>query len=186
MLRSRWPVLLCALVSLHSFSGALVAAGDAWKDYGFLIGNWSGEGQGVPGQAQARFSFAPDLQGKILVRKHTADIQAAEGRPASTHEDLMVVYRDGASKATRAIYFDSEDHVIHYAATFTADKETITFLSDELPNQPRFRLSYTKRGEGRLAIKFEFAPPGKPGAFKTYAEGTAVRDKPRVGAREQQ
>jgi hypothetical protein len=173
-------------MSLHSLSGALAADADGWKDYGFLVGNWSGEGQGVPGQAQARFSFAPDLQGRILVRKHTAEIQPAGGRPASTHEDLMVIYHDSAGKGTRAVYFDSEDHVIHYVPTFAADKETVTFLSDELPNQPRFRLSYTKRGEGKLAIKFEFAPPGKPDAFKTYGEGTAVRDKPRAAKKEQQ
>ena len=184
MMRCQWPVLLTALAFLGSLSVAEASDADGWRDYGFLIGNWSGEGQGVPGQAQARFSFTPDLQGKILVRKHTAEIQPAGGRPASTHEDLMVIYRDG--KGTRAIYFDSEDHVIHYVPTFTANKETVTFLSDELPNQPRFRLSYTRRGEGKLAIKFEFAPPGKPDAFKTYAEGTAARDKPRVGAKEQQ
>lgn len=44
------------------------------------------------------------------------------------------------------------------------------------PGRPRFRLTYTKREGGTLAIKFEMAPPGTPDAFRTYLEGPAARD----------
>jgi len=155
---------------------AAAADPDPWEDYRFLVGDWSGEGKGAPGAGKGQFSIRPDLQGKVLVRKHKAEVAAAGGRPASVHEDLMVIHAGGAGKGPRAVYFDSEGHVIHYALTLSADKQTVTFLSDATADQPRFRLSYTQQKEGKLAIKFEIAPADKPDAFETYLEGTAVRE----------
>jgi hypothetical protein len=147
-----------------------------WEDYRFLLGNWAGEGKGAPGQGKGRFSFATDLQGKILVRKHRAEVAAAGGRPSLIHDDLMIIYPQAGKGAMHAIYFDSEGHVIDYSATFSPDKKSLTFVSTPRPGMPRFRLSYVKQDEGSLAIKFEMAPLGKPDAFKTYTEGTAVRE----------
>ena len=99
---------------------------------------------------------------------------AAQGRPASAHEDLMVIYQGGGGGSKRAIYFDSEGHVINYVATVSDDNRTLTFLSDPAPQAPRFRLSYTKEKDDSVRIKFEIAPPSEPGGFKTYLEGSAV------------
>ena len=72
--------------------------------------------------------------------------------------------------------------MINYAATFSDDKRTLTFLSDAVPSAPRFRLSYTKGADDSIGIKFEIAPPGTPEAFKTYLEGTARRQtEPKSG-----
>ena len=147
-----------------------------WEDYRFLLGNWSGQGKGVPGQGKGRFSLTTDLQGKVLIRKHRAEGAATGGRPAFVHDDLMVIYPEAGRGPMHAIYFDSEGHVIDYSATFSPDKKTLTFVSTPHPGIPRFRLSYVKQDEGSLAIKFEMAPPGKPDAFKTYTEGTAARE----------
>jgi hypothetical protein len=167
------PALLVVLVC----AGA--AEDDPWSDYRFLLGEWRGEGDGGPGKGTGEFSFTRDLQGKVLVRKNRTDIPATSGRPASTHEDLMVVYAGEGGRNARAIYFDSEGHVINYAASFSADKRTLTFVSDATPSTPRFRLSYT-HGEGEtLRIKFEIAAPGKPDEFKTYLEGAARREERR-------
>lgn len=146
---------------------------DAWADLRFLIGSWVSEGK--PESGSGSFTLEPDLQGKILVRKNIAHLPAAKGRPAGTHEDLMVVYRDPRGKQLRASYFDSEGHVIQYAVNPSPDRKSIVFLSDRDPAGPRFRLTYTK-GEGdKIAIKFEIAPPGKTEEFKTYLEGTVRR-----------
>ena len=155
------------------FSWAPARGTDPWNDYQFLIGTWSGEGKGAPGQGKGRFTFAVDLQGKVLVRKHRAEIASQGDRPAF-HEDLMIIYPEGGS--VRAIYFDNEGHVIHYAPHFSPDKKTLAFVSVGDPRMPHFRLSYTKQSEDALAIKFEMAPPGKPDAFKTYTQGTATRE----------
>jgi acetyl esterase/lipase len=148
---------------------------DAWSPYRFLVGEWTGEGAGKPGQGAGAFSFAFALQEKVLVRKNRSDYPATKDRPAMAHEDLMVIYRGDNNQGTRAIYFDNEGHVIQYAVTFSDDRRTLVFLSEATPSTPRFRLSYSKRNGETLGIKFEIAPPGKPDAFSTYLEGTARR-----------
>src|SRR6202043_3487814 len=86
-----------------------------WAPLAFLIGEWTGEGGGGPGQGSGGFSFLPDQGGKILVRKNRADYAATKDRPAFSHTDLMIVYNEQGETKLRAIYFDMEDHVIHYA-----------------------------------------------------------------------
>jgi hypothetical protein len=146
------------------------------------MGFWVGEGSGDPGKGSGRFSFALDLDEKILVRRHHAEFPAAGGRPAASHDDLLITYRSEPDKATKAIYFDNEGHVIHYTASFSSDGRNLTFLSDATTAGPRFRLSYTAGQDGELLIKFEIAPPGNPDAFKTYVEGKARRAKGTVKA----
>jgi hypothetical protein len=177
MMLARWMPWAIVLATLSAGAAGSTSDDDPWKPYRFLAGEWTGEGGGQPGKGSGGFSFAWDLQEKVLVRRNRAEYPATQGRPASSHEDLMVIYRGESGGSTRAIYFDSEGHVIHYTATFSQDQRTLTFLSDAASAGPRFRLSYTK-GEGEvLRIKFEIAPPGNPDAFKTYLEGDARRQK---------
>jgi hypothetical protein len=145
--------------------------------YRFLIGEWVGEGGGQPGQGSGEFSFLPDLQGKVLVRKNRAEYPAVANRPAFVHEDLLVVYRGANGKRAHAMYFDSEDHVIKYSISASEDSKSLTFVSDPSPREPRFRLTYTKEADDRLGIKFEIAPPGKPDEFKSYIEAKARKKK---------
>ena len=145
-----------------------------WKAWRFLMGEWVGEGGGGPGQGSGTFTFALDLQGRVLIRKNHADYPATKDRPASSHDDLMVIYQD-AGKATRAIFFDNEGHVINYSVEFSASGDQVVFLSDQIPDVPRFRLTYSKAPAGKLTILFEIAPPGKPDAFSAYITATARR-----------
>jgi hypothetical protein len=149
------------------------AKDDPWEPFRFLIGEWVGEGKN--GQGSGTFTLAPELQGKVLVRKNHAELPAADGRPAAVHDDLMVIYKSGDGQPAKAIYFDSENHVINYTVTSSPDKQTLTFLSAAGPSAPRFRLTYQKEAEDRVAIKFEIAPPGKPEEFKMYLEGKASK-----------
>jgi hypothetical protein len=168
---------MVVLLLVAGNSGLFCRADDAWEPYRYLLGDWVGEGGGDPGKGSGQFSFRLELQDKVIVRKNRAEFPAAGGRPAATHDDLMVIYRAEGGAPTKAIYFDSEGHVIHYTASFSADHATLTFVSDAAPSTPRFRLSYTKFEEGSVGIKFEIAPPGKPDAFKTYLEGKARRER---------
>ena len=113
----------------------------------------------------------PDQDGKILVRKNRADYPATKDRPAFSHTDLMVVYKDEGDTKLRAIYFDMEDHVIHYDVEPAADGNSVRFVSRN------YRFTYTKTGADRVAIKFEIAPPDHPGEFKTYIEASARKLK---------
>lgn len=160
------------------FPGSLAATcrgEDSWEPYRFLMGNWVGEGGGEPGKGRGEFSFGLELRDKILVRRNHAELPATTDRPAVVHEDLMVVYPGESQNPAKAIYFDSEGHVIHYTATFSPDRRTLTFTSDAASSGPRFRLSYTKEENGAVRIKFETAPPGKPDGFTIYLEGRARR-----------
>jgi hypothetical protein len=153
---------------------SLGAHAQEWGPLQFLVGQWSGEGNTADqGQGAGAFSFTHDLQGKVLLRKNFAEYPAANGKPAYRHDDLMIVYHDGATHDLRAIYFDSEEHLIHYAIKSSGNG--VEFLSEGAPNAPRFRLTYTSAGPERLKLKFEIAPQGKD--FATYIEASAHRDK---------
>lgn len=143
-----------------------------WAPLAFLVGDWVGEGDGGPGQGSGGFSFLPDQDGKILIRKNLANYPATKDKPAYSHSDLMIIYYEAA---LRAIYFDDEGHTIHYAVEPSADGNSVQFLSDASASQPRYRLTYRKTGDDRVAIRFEIAPPGKE--FATYIEATARRKK---------
>src|SRR2546429_2603765 len=122
----------------------VVSAAEDWGALHYLIGNWTAEGGGAPGQAAGSFSFAPDLQGRVLVRKSRADYPATKDKQASTHDDLMIVFREpdqSAEGALRAVYFNSEGHVIRYAVTMFGDR--IDFASEPSRSAPQYRFDYT-------------------------------------------
>ena len=153
-------------------ASAAVLAAEDWGPAQFLVGHWTGEGTGQPGNGSGAFSFAPDLAGHVLVRKSFAEYPAADGKPAFRHDDLTIVYRDETSHGLQAIYFDSEGHVIRY--TVSPAGGGVVFLSDGAASQMRYRMTYTPAGQNSLKIKFEIAAPGKE--FTTYIEAAARRN----------
>jgi hypothetical protein len=156
------------------------AASDALGALSFLAGEWEGVGGGGPGQGTGIFSFQRDLQQRVLVRHNHSAYPAAAGRPAAVHDDLMVVYTEGEPAKLRAIYFDSEGHVIHYAVQLAgsaapAETRSVVFVSDVEPTSPRYRLTYRMTGADAVEIRFEIAPPGKPEGFVPYIAASARR-----------
>jgi hypothetical protein len=141
---------------------ALAAGGSPLEQLRFLIGSWNS----IPGAdgVLGHSSFHLEVKGHILVRDNRADYPAAAGRPAVSHEDLMVIYAEG-SGPLKAIYFDNEGHVIRYTVS-TLESKAVTFVSDAAAGQPRFRLSYNAQDTDRLSGEFASAPPDAPGKFK--------------------
>ncbi len=136
-----------------------------------LVGTWDAQGGGAPGKGAAgTVTFAREVDGHAVVRRNVVTYPAAEGRPASTHEDLLVLYAEGSD--TKGLYVDGESHVIRYAAAGTSPGKLV-LVSDPGPG-PRFRLTHDWSVPGTLRIVFEIAPPGAK-EFKTYAEGRATR-----------
>jgi len=160
-----------AVLAFLVFPAALTAAD--WGPVQFLVGRWTGEGAGEPGGSSGSFSLEPDLQGKVLVRRSFASYPATAGRPAFRHDDLMIVFSGEPLAGLRAMYWDSEGHVIAYAVQPAADGG-VTFLSDTPPAAVRYRLTYLPAGPRKIRIRFEIAPPGKD--FATYLEAAAHRD----------
>lgn len=139
------------------------------KGLDFLVGTWVGEGSGDPGKGSGEFTFKHELDNRVLLRNNFAEYPATADRPAFRHDDLMITYSEAG--ALKAIYFDSEGHVIRYNVTATPN--SVVFLSE--PSGPVYRLSYLVKDPTHVAIKFEIAPPDKPNEFKTYIEATARR-----------
>jgi hypothetical protein len=164
----------CAAFAPDRLPGQDQPQASSWHAWQFLLGEWVGEGGGSPGEGAGTFSFSTDLQGRVLVRRGHTDFPPTQNRPAFSHDDLMVLYRDEANPV-RAMYFDNEGHVIRYATAFSGDSNSVIFLSDTIPGAPRFRLTYAKRGEGLVEVRFDIAPPGTPDAFRQYLKATARR-----------
>jgi hypothetical protein len=137
----------------------------------FLLGDWRAEGGG-PGMGAGEFTFARDLQDRVLVRRSSAATTAPDGS-ASRHEDLMIVYAADAGEV-RADYFDNEGHVVRYEVTTTAGKEAV-FLSRPAADAGGFRLKYSLGPDGTLRGSFEIAVPGRPDQFAPYLAWTARR-----------
>ena len=138
----------------------------------FLLGTWEGAGGGKPGEGSGGTTFASMLQGSVILRTNFAEYPAAAGRPASRHDDLMVIYVEGTE--IKADYYDNEGHVVRYAVRSPASHEAV-FLRDAAAPGPRFRLSYKLAPDGSLEGRFEIAPPGKPEAFGPYLAWTMKR-----------
>lgn len=176
-MRSILAMLLGASFCL--LAGTTLAAQETtppnWQDWNFLIGEWTGTGNGQPGQGTGGFTFKADLQQHVLVRTNRAEYPATKERPAYKHDDLMVIYHETAASPAQAIYFDSEGHVIHYAVQIDSANKTAIFLSEAEAGMPRYRLSYTGKTPDTVDIKFEVASPNKPGQFQTYIEASAKR-----------
>ena len=141
-----------------------------WKKLEFLLGKWTGiaaEKETPLGAGQGAFSFELELNKKIVVRRNNATYDSGV-----RHDDLMVIYFDGPAGAPpRAIYFDSEGHVIRYNVTVPSVNRAV-FESDGTQPGPKYRLTYWMEGSS-LKGTFEVAPPGAE--YKTYMSWASKR-----------
>jgi len=146
-----------------------------WEKWQYMLGEWKGEGSGQPGEGSGMFTLKPKLEGNILERKGRTEIAATATRPASLHEDVMIIYKNREGNPVKSIYFDNESHVINYDITYSENK--ITMTSEANPAMPRFRLIYEKLDDKLLNIRFEIAMPNAPEEFKMYLEGKSKKVK---------
>jgi hypothetical protein len=92
-----------------------------WKAWEFLLGDWEGGHEGDPGQGYGRFSFSLELDKNILVRRSRSIFPTTAERHGYTHDDLLIIYTE-FSGLKRAIYFDNEEHTIHYEVIISPDQ----------------------------------------------------------------
>jgi len=147
--------------------------GSKWVKFDWLIGTWMGEGSGQPGQGGGLFTFAYDLGSNVIVRKNHTEFPATATRPASVHDDLLIIYSDPGSAEPKGIYFDNEGHTINYSVSFL-DK-SVVFTSLKVGKNPAFRLTYTPLEKDKVDISFDMSQDGVK--FVTYLEGKSVRTK---------
>jgi hypothetical protein len=167
--------LALVLVPILSLQAQQTPPAGDWKDFQFLLGEWTWAGGGTPGQATGVSTFRPELDGTVLVRKTHLDYTTTKERAAFAHDDLLYVYHDPQDNSLRAIFFDGEGHVIRYAVTVAPGGDSILFLSDAAPAGTRCRMTYARLRSGSVTEKFEVAPPGKPNEFATHVQFTAKK-----------
>lgn len=160
--------MLAALAgpAAHAAAPATTAAPAELEPFAFLVGEWPATGAGQPGAGTGTATFTRGVQDKVIVRTSFADYPAANGKPASRHDDLMVIYA-APGGGVRADYYDSEGHVIRYSVQSPAPGQAV-FLSEAAGGGPRFRLGYTLAAPGVLKGEFAVAQPGGPEVFKPY------------------
>ncbi len=163
--------VLIVIFTLVFLINSFAQQAPAWEKWSWLIGEFSGEGSGKPGTGGGTFSFTPDLDNHVLIRKSHSEYPATQNKPAIIHNDLMVVYTNYTGNPSKAIYFDNEGHTINYAVTY-AEKQVI-LLSEKIQGVPLFRLTYSLLDANKVSTKFEMAQDGEN--FFTYIEGKSVR-----------
>jgi hypothetical protein len=148
---------------------------NAWDKLQFLVGNWSSPVSGQPGQGiSGSTSFAFNLDQKILVRKSRAEFTPEPGQiKGLVHDDLLIIYQQPGESLFRAIYFDNEGHIIHYAVVFPEKQPAVVFESEASEISPRARLVYQMAADGTLETEFSVAAPG--GALLSHVKGTLKR-----------
>jgi len=162
-------VMLAALVVHAACAQTPAQANDAWKKMEFLLGAWTGiagENDTQIGAGQGVASFELDLDKKIIVRHNRASYASGV-----KHDDLLIIYLDIPDSTPRAIYFDSEGHVIRYNVATPAPGKAV-FESDGSQPAPRYRLTYWME-RSSLRGTFEVAPPGAD--YQTYMSWISKR-----------
>jgi hypothetical protein len=144
-----------------------------WSKWSWLTGEWQGEGTGKPGSGGGTFSFRPDLDGNILVRRSHSEYPSRDNKGTAVHEDLMVVYPEAGVSPSKAVYFDNEGHVINYGITYGAG--SIVFFSNKISNAPVFRLTYDSVDRETVNTRFEMSQDGMN--FMLYLEGKSRQIK---------
>jgi hypothetical protein len=151
------------------------AGADPWKALSFLEGTWEAKTQGGSADAKSAgsYTFEPELDHHILARHSKVD-GGCDG-PATfdcQHGDLLYVYQDAKGEPLKAIYFDSEGHVIHYDIS-APNPATAIFASEASRPGPQFRLVYELRG-AVMSGKFQLRMPGQT-EWKSYLEWSGAK-----------
>jgi hypothetical protein len=153
---------------------AIATPADPWKALAFLEGTWDAHAQAGSAGAQSTgtYTFKPELKHHVLVRR--SDSATCNG-PANfdcQHSDVLYVYQEAEDRPLKAIYFDNEGHVIHYAVS-TPDSSTAIFISDVSPSGPQFRLVYELK-DSVMWGKFQMRMPGQAD-WKSYLEWSGAK-----------
>ncbi|MES2703368.1 MAG: hypothetical protein V4649_12055 [Bacteroidota bacterium] len=163
---------LIVILLLAASTAGFAQKSTTWDKWKWLIGDWKTEGEPTPSQGFSTFSFKPDLDQMILVRKSHTEFEQLRSK-AATYDDLLIVYPGYSGTQPKAVYFDSQGHAIDY--TFNVSDKAITFNSNKVGNQPAFRLTYTRVDSNVINAKYEMSQDGQ--TYQTYMEGKSRRAK---------
>lgn len=172
-------ILVAAVLAAAAISSAVARAAEpsadaTWEPLRFLVGTWNATTQGGSAKASGSGSYTFQLEMRKHILARHSDSASCKG-PADfdcKHGDLLYIYQDAPSQAFKAIYFDSEGHVIHYDVSFPAANAAI-FVSDRTVPGPQFQLLYALKGSV-MSGKFQVRMPGQA-EFTSYLEWSGAK-----------
>lgn len=149
-------------------------AEDAWRPLQFLLGTWQAMTQGGSADAtgSGTYTFQMELGNHVLARHSAGEHCKGPADFNCKHDDLLYVYQDAPGQSFKAIYFDSEGHVIHYDVS-TPSATSVLLTSDPSRAGPQFRLSYELH-DSKMSGKFQIRAPGQAD-FKSYLEWSGAK-----------
>jgi hypothetical protein len=137
---------------------------DKWDNWEPFIGNWKGEGIGIPGEGTGSFSFTFDPyfdpKQNVIIRKSIYHYLGE--KMYTTLEDTMIIYLDNGT----AVFSNTEGFSRTYSISYCG--KTITFITEKFPQTPVFKLTYTLIDDFTITLKYEIARDGVN--FTTYSE----------------
>src|ERR1051326_2535887 len=143
--------LVCLAASAQTSTSSNAKFGPLWHS---LAGAWTSEASAGVGAGACAFHF--ELGDQILVRTNHAEVPAVGSRPGGAHDDLMIISPGSNENQGHATYWDNEGHIIEYSATWSADGDSLTFLSKP-GSGPQFRLLYKKVNSDTFSVSFDLA-----------------------------
>jgi len=150
----------------------LIALSSGWLSGGdedpfapirFLVGSWSGKGNGPGGSSTVTHTFEPLLAEKFI-RWSTRSIFAPRPDGSSdSHEDIGFFSYDGERKKIVLRQFLSEGYVNTYLLDEGATDKKLVFTTESSENAggTRARLSFAIIEPGQYKSELALAPPGK-------------------------
>jgi hypothetical protein len=170
-------VTAAALLALNLAQSDLAlpaTAENPWKALSFLEGTWDARTQSGSANAQASgtYTFKPELKHHVLARySKLGDCKGPKAYDCK-HGDLLYVYQEAENQPLKALYLDSEGHVIHYTVS-APEPNTALFVSEASPAGPQFQLVYQLK-DSVLSGKFQMRMPGQSD-WKSYLEWSGAQ-----------
>jgi len=151
---------------------------DVWSSLRFLVGAWTGTGEGQPGQSTVTRTYQFVLGDRFLECRSQSVYAPQEKSPkGETHQDLGFFSFDKARGRYVLRQFHIEGFVNQYVSDgLPADGQPMCFTTEAIENIPsgwRARETYTVIGPDEFVEVFELAAPG--GEFELYSRSQLNR-----------
>jgi hypothetical protein len=151
---------------------------DPWAAVRFLVGQWSGNASGEPGEGAVARTYEFVLNNRYIHERNVSTYPVQEKNPkGEVHEHWSMLSYDRIRKRLVLRQFHTEGFVNQYVfSTAESSDSKLVFESESLENLSadwRAREIYERVGENEFTEVFQIAEPGQ--SFKTYSQSRFKR-----------
>ena len=145
-----------------------------------FVGEWTGEGSGVPGKGRYERSYQFALNKNFIEIKNKSTYPPTDKNPkGEVHEDVGFFSYDRSLKKFKLRQFHIEGFVNEFTLdSISADNKTLVFRSYAIENIPagwQAKEKYRIINQDELEEVFELAAPAKE--FEVYTKVNLIRQK---------